>query len=326
MVLETQFTQIARRLGFTTTGGNCRTEVLDWIASLKSRWLVVFDNADDITQIKAYWSAAARGSIIVTSRNPMAQEEGLASTRLYVPIFDMSHGADFILYLLQAPADAARREAAQVLSKVFDGLLLGLKTAVTVMTYKNYSLEGFVNLLAQRIPDIEKHGVHGGSTSLANLFDLAYSSVSPSGIELLDLISFLDPQSIPIDLFEPIQDDQPSAPILDLPFRDAVESLWLHSLLRFDDIKTFINIYGYVQSVAHKKLSVSQNRYNNAFEKMLARLHQVIPTTIISPNRNPGVWERRERYLPHLRFEDRSPKALSKKVAGDLVELLTLFA
>ena len=37
VTLETQFSQIARRLGFSTTGGNCQTEVPDWLTTLSKR-------------------------------------------------------------------------------------------------------------------------------------------------------------------------------------------------------------------------------------------------------------------------------------------------
>ena len=50
--------------------GNTHQDTLDWLASLKEEWLLVFDNADDINlDIQDYFPPCSHGNIIITTRN-----------------------------------------------------------------------------------------------------------------------------------------------------------------------------------------------------------------------------------------------------------------
>ena len=92
--LANDFAQVAIRLGLGE--GNMiqdqtlvRKMVLEWLSmtSRKSdcKWLLVFDNARNLSDLKGYWPMNGTGSILITSRDP------LAKTLTY---FSSPHGLD----------------------------------------------------------------------------------------------------------------------------------------------------------------------------------------------------------------------------------------
>ncbi|RYP79206.1 hypothetical protein DL771_000184 [Monosporascus sp. 5C6A] len=321
LILETQFIQIARQIGCMESGGNHCSEVLSWI---NCNWLVIFDNVDDVNDIRPYWPAAARGSVIITSRDPTACEEGLANKGFPIEPFSPSDGADFILSLsaTELPVDEDTKRAAFALSEAFDGLPLGLKVAVSTMARRNYTPTQFAAALAKSVEEAERQGIaiRKEVMSLADLFDMVLQSLHPAALALLDMVSFLNPKGIPVELFE---SNESSHGPLSFNFRDGAESLWTHSLLRFDNNKTSVTVHGYTQSYVYRKMRMahSQSRHDGALCKVLVCLERAVPELVLSPNRNPSLWERRERYLPHVwslasRAKDTMPKDSAERLIG----------
>ncbi|RYP09420.1 hypothetical protein DL764_001299 [Monosporascus ibericus] len=291
---------------------------------MNCNWLVIFDNVDDVNNIRPYWPAAARGSVIITSRDPTACEEGLANKGFAIDPFSPSDGADFILFLsaTELPVDEDMKRAAFTLSQAFDGLPLGLKVAVSTMARRNYTPTQFAAALAKSVEEAEQQGIaiRKEVTSLADLFDMVLQSLHPAALALLDMVSFLNPKGIPVELFESNESSQGGS---SFNFRDAAESLWMHSLLRFDNNKSSVTVHGYTQSYVYRqmRLAHSQSRHDGALCKVLVYLEQAVPELVLSPNRNPSLWERRERYLPHVwslasRAKDPMPKDSAERLIG----------
>ncbi|RYP50512.1 hypothetical protein DL768_004017 [Monosporascus sp. mg162] len=292
-------------------------------------WLVIFDNVDDVNDIRPYWPAAARGSVIITSRDPTACEEGLANKRLHIEPFSPSDGTEFILSLsaTELPVDEDTKRAAFALSEAFDGLPLGLKVAVSTMARRNYTPTQFAAALAKSVEEAEQQGIpiRREVMSLADLFDMVLQSLHPAALALLDMVSFLNPKGIPVELFESIESSQAG---LSFNFRDGAESLWMHSLLRFDNNKSSVTVHGYTQSYVYRQMRMahSQSRHDGALRKVLVCLERAVPELVLSPNRNPSLWERRERYLPHVRsLASRANDPMSKDSAERLIGLMTSY-
>lgn len=64
---ELGFMEIARRCGLGLDFDGAKS----WLANLSHQWLLILDNADDITfDLSNYFPPGDRGTIIITSRNP----------------------------------------------------------------------------------------------------------------------------------------------------------------------------------------------------------------------------------------------------------------
>lgn len=87
--LHVAFRQIASKLGLETQDSSddvvFREQVKGWLAEPFQQfsnqcgklmtWLLVFDNADNLENILQFWSFNGQGSVIVTSRDPLAQSK-----------------------------------------------------------------------------------------------------------------------------------------------------------------------------------------------------------------------------------------------------------
>jgi hypothetical protein len=70
-------------------------------------WLLVFDNADNPELLVYYWP----GSILVTSRDPMAKTHFFSTSGVDLELFDRDSVATFLQTLTGYRADADHREA-----------------------------------------------------------------------------------------------------------------------------------------------------------------------------------------------------------------------
>lgn len=96
------------------------------ISNLGRRWLLVFDNADDINILRHVWPGNACGSVLLTSRD-FNSAHSLASAGFNLQPFDDSVGADVLLQYIGrdkvAPADMAEAES---INHALGGLPLAL--------------------------------------------------------------------------------------------------------------------------------------------------------------------------------------------------------
>ena len=92
-------------------------------------WLIVFDNADDVSLLQPYWPSSRHGCIIITSRNSFAGRGEFASEGLKITTFEEDEGADFLLSFLDYLPDISKADldAAKLISRHFDGLPLALR-------------------------------------------------------------------------------------------------------------------------------------------------------------------------------------------------------
>ncbi|KAI0113631.1 hypothetical protein GGR51DRAFT_556779 [Nemania sp. FL0031] len=51
--------------------------VHEWLQSTDLKWLLVFDNCEDLSTLRRFWPTGGRGAIIVTSRNPLLEQQQL---------------------------------------------------------------------------------------------------------------------------------------------------------------------------------------------------------------------------------------------------------
>jgi hypothetical protein len=72
---ETSFSEIAMALhiGGTEKDVKARDQVLKWLRTTSTSWLVVFDNAPDLSQyakfLRDFWPNGKAGAILLTTRN-----------------------------------------------------------------------------------------------------------------------------------------------------------------------------------------------------------------------------------------------------------------
>ncbi|KAI6784643.1 uncharacterized protein J7T54_006689 [Emericellopsis cladophorae] len=121
-------------------------KVKSWLATTDSTYLIIFDNADDLTALKTAWPATSRGSVLLTTRD-FTVATSLLTQYVQVDALDDRDGSELLLKALDletiSPDD---KENALAINKAFGGLPLALAQLTGVSIH-------LLNLLAFFEPD-----------------------------------------------------------------------------------------------------------------------------------------------------------------------------
>ena len=169
-----------------------------------AKWLIVFDKADDPTILLDFWPSEGHGSVLVTSRDPMAKsmfffgEAGIEVESLSTP-----EAADFLKRLMSEENQQDREEALQTIARRLDGLPMAIAQIAAFIRRNNMLLAEFLELYQN---DMDLHYLkflkigcqRGYERNLATIWDLG--NLDDGATILLNVMSFLDPECIQEDI------------------------------------------------------------------------------------------------------------------------------
>ncbi|KAF2682646.1 hypothetical protein K458DRAFT_432621 [Lentithecium fluviatile CBS 122367] len=178
-------------------------KVRDWLNSSGKKFLIIFDNLEDVRIFSQIWPTASQGSVIITTRSPAAAA-GRAKTIMQLKSFEKDTAVD-ILYELTGlqPLDNNDAKAAREICQLISGLPLAMVHMSSFIQDRGYSYEEFLALYkkhAERIFLKDQSQVDYDHT-LNTMWGMSLLSLSKNARVLLDLLSFFDPDSIPERLF-----------------------------------------------------------------------------------------------------------------------------
>ena len=251
----------------------------------------------------------------MTSRDPLVQDEGLATHAIKIQAFDRNEGADFLLSFLDRPSSAAAedRAAASIITEYFSGWPKGLRLTAAFIRSKKLTPTRFVRFHNERNNEDQECSVLESSMTEDSIWGLALSDIPGDASELLDHLSLLDPGEIPVDFA-----DTPT-----FQFLDARAWLSSRSLIAYDESENFISVDRYFQGLWLKKLMKTSGRYNAVLNKLLESLLEAVPELDLEQPRDPGLWKLREKYIPHVRYlEQRSRAYLASFHVCRLLDLI----
>jgi transcriptional regulator with XRE-family HTH domain len=188
-----------------------------WLGT-HSRWLLIWDNLDDLALLPRFLPSARQGAFLLTTRtpvlgtlaqgiplSPMEQEEALLlllrRAKVLEPAATREHLAQFAL---RSPTGYA---AAVELATVLDGMPLALDQAGAYLEETGCSLDGYCRLYQQqRAYLLARRGSVGGDHphSVAATFRLSSERVGreeQAAADLLRVCALLDAEAIPERLF-----------------------------------------------------------------------------------------------------------------------------
>lgn len=208
------------------------TLTLTWLRQ-HERWLVVFDNLDDITAIEDLLPETTwNGHTIITTRNPNVS--GIPAKGLEVPVYDELEAVELLLtraeVSLEGKSEVHTAEAKRVVREL-GYLPLGIEQAAAYIREETKDLHKFLprykanrKLLHVRVPT----GNWRYKLSVATTWDMSFQSIKskdPSSARLLQLFAFLNPDGISIDFLVAGKDG------LDPTLRGLVDSPALETAL-----------------------------------------------------------------------------------------------
>jgi tetratricopeptide (TPR) repeat protein len=278
--------------------------VQEWLRT-QSGWLLILDNADDLTLARTYLPSAFGGHILLTTR---AQSMGRLAARIEVQTLDQDVGALLLLRRaglvavdasldMAPPSDLAQAKA---LAEELGGLPLALDQAGAYIEETACGLSEYQRLYQTRAALLRnRRGVaEDHPEPVATTWSLSFAQVEqhhPAAADLLRLCAFLAPDAIPEKLLTEGAKElgEMLAPVAADPYLldQAITALRAYSLLARDPQAHTLSVHRLVQAVVRDNLPMETQR------QWMQRAVQAVEAAY--PGSDFANWSVYERLLPH---------------------------
>jgi tetratricopeptide (TPR) repeat protein len=285
-----------------------------WL-STHSRWLLIWDNLEEIELFQHYLPVGYQGKVLITTRQQalgtlvhgielptMSQKEGVLFLLKRAKVLEPRASDQQVQQISQRlPAEYA---AAEELVQSMGGLPLALDQAGAYIEETGCGLAGYLQLYQQKRKQLlQRRGTlseeHPQST--AATLTLAYQrakELDPAAADLLCLCAFLYPDDIPEELIEAGAEclSEPLCHVVKDPylFNQAVATLRTLSLVRRSAETRTLSVHRLVQVVLREQMDESTCRA--WVERTVSVVCRAIPHSI-------GIvaarWPLYQRYLVH---------------------------
>jgi tetratricopeptide (TPR) repeat protein len=163
-----------------------------------TRWLIVFDNADQPDEISDLIPDGP-GDVLITSRNPRWEA---TITTVPMDVFRPEESRDFLLKRVRKSLTEAEADR---LAKELGHLPLALEQAGAMLAETGMPADDYLRLLRERTSEIMNQGPPSGyPRSMTAAWRLSVEAVkrsSPQALEVLRCCAFFGPEPIPRDVF-----------------------------------------------------------------------------------------------------------------------------
>jgi tetratricopeptide (TPR) repeat protein len=307
---------LARRLG-----GQEDTEQGELMAELfaelrrRTRWLLIFNNADTPKQLAPLLPPGGDGHVLVTSRDP-------AWAKVAEPLrLDVLRRVESVA-LLRRRTGSDDEASAVAVAEFLGDLPLALEEAAAYIEETRIDLVEYLRLARERTAEL--FGLDqpsGDEQRVATTWSVSLDSIrleAPAAEELLDLCAFLAPDDIPRELprHDPGQLPSPLAQAArdPLAYHDAVRVLGRYSLATVTP--SALGVHLLVQVVVRARLGLEGER---RWGEVAVRLLQ---QTFPDRSSEAAAWPACQRLLPHVLVTAEHAKRLKvgREEAGWLLD------
>lgn len=166
-------------------------------------WLLVFDNAEHWTDLRACWPSSTHGSILITSRNADLVET--SSSEVALKPFDKQHGANLLLkHIREDPASARQQRDAKLISHALGGLPLAITHVAGYMRQSGISSADFLKVLEERSNSARvlnrNTPIFQYDKTLWIVNDIALQKLDEDSLKLVQILSMMNPDGVPKSL------------------------------------------------------------------------------------------------------------------------------
>jgi tetratricopeptide (TPR) repeat protein len=276
-------------------------EIKRWLEQCNQRWLLIFDNADDLALVHDYFPQRGNGSILLTTRANAVASIGAS---LEVETMSFIEGTHLLLRRAQRfehASDEEINEAGNIVMAL-DHFPLALDQAGAYIEETNCHFSDYLNIYQNhRKALLARRGVQTTNypDSVATTWSLSFrkvEEVNPAAAELLRLCAYLSPDRIPEEL---IKDGAVHwSPLLkpavsDLfTFNQLIAELLKFSLLKRLAEDNMLSIHRLVQAVLVDSMEPDEQR--RWAERIVHAVNTVFPR---HPKEEITTWPQCLRYL-----------------------------
>lgn len=246
--------------------------------------MLIFDNADDVFIIQEYLSQWGNGSILITTR---ANAVGSLAASLEVETMGLIEGTLLLLRRAQRSERASDEEINEAGNIVvaLDHFPLALDQAGAYIEEAGLSFGGYLEVFQNRRKEVlARRGTQATNypDSVATTWSLSFQKVeqgNPAAAELLRLLAFLAPDTIPEEL---IRDgaDHWNPPLQQAVANPFTFNKMLEDLLKFSLVKRLaeehmLSIHRLVQAVQMDSMELDARR--RWAERVVLAVNEIFP-------------------------------------------------
>ena len=261
-------------------------------ASSEATWLLVFDNADDPMILADYWPQGS-GSVLITSRDPLAKCMFTGRTSgLDLGPLTKQDGLSLFNHLTNR-TDESEANTAKRISDALGGVPLAISQMAGIIRGHELTLSEFLELYT----DHEEHANLYKTKFDADLIPYphslstvwAFEKLKPLARQLLEIISFLDPDFIGEDLLieasAVLLSD--SAQLKKSAYVEARTDLLQSSLVQRDKLRHQLSVHRIVQDVIMATMDDVKKRF--MFDLIVRTLWASWPSAMPKPSKEPEL-------------------------------------
>ncbi|EKJ75860.1 hypothetical protein NXS19_008327 [Fusarium pseudograminearum] len=272
--------------------------LLTWLRSTDVKWLIIFDNLDDPSQLNEFWPSGGNGHVIITTRSHTTAECWSTETLQLAPLSPTCCKELFYNISGKHKIKQHSKQMDTVMDE-WEGVPLALNHIGSYISSRCLTIERFLKIYHDYAYEIyrSKYGKRVYPHSIATAFSV--SEVEGSNKFLLQSLCFLDPDRIPTDILlsDPNVGQASTKVTSAYELYEAIASLSEGGLVTQTD--EHITIHRFVQRVTLTGMS-SEERIS-MFDHTLSLLYQKFPREIAGKPMWEN-WVQCNAYVPHVQF------------------------
>lgn len=169
-----------------------------WLNTTSHRFLLVFDNVDNVDFLLPIWPASDNGSIIITTRCPSVAFKWAANA-IHIEPFAQEGTLQALTSLTgMIPAGQEESSSAESICHFLGGLPLAIAQVAEFIADRGCSYEEFLSLYRRSPSKVHIRGsLAGYDHNLSTVWDLSLAKLPESAHVLQSLLCFFDPDKVP---------------------------------------------------------------------------------------------------------------------------------
>jgi tetratricopeptide (TPR) repeat protein len=264
-----------------------------------ARWLLVFDNAEDVRAVRQFRPTDGRGRVLVTSRRL-----GWGALGGLVEVPTLARAESVALLSSRVPGLADDADLADRIAELLGDLALAVEQAAAFCEETRIPPAEFADLLANRLEDVVELGDVAERTgvTVATLWELSVARLAaaePAAVELLELLAFCGPEPVPLDLIAGRAELLGEGPLAGAAADRLTWARTLGALVGYSlagRTTTTVSVHRLVQATTRRR--TPDSRRAQLLEMLLRLLRSDLPGGVLDELRG---WPRWRDLLPHVR-------------------------
>ncbi|EMR67542.1 putative tetratricopeptide repeat domain-containing protein [Eutypa lata UCREL1] len=256
----------------------------------EATWLLIFDNADDPIILADYWPQGS-GSILITSRDPLAKNM-FTSRPSGLDLGPLTQQDSLSLFShLTTSSNDSEDDIAQQISNALGGVPLAISQMAGIIRRQDLTLSEFLELYTDREEHASLYETKFDTNLITYRHSLstvwAFEKLKPQARQMLELISFLDPDVIGEDLLmeASVELFSEGTHFKKSNYNAARADLLQSSLVQRDKQKQQISVHRIVQDAVLATMDATKKQF--MFDQVVRILWADWPSAMPKPSKVP---------------------------------------